>query len=36
VAALAAAERAGLTITPAACALVGVDMAEVAELSRAA
>jgi hypothetical protein len=36
VAALAAAESAGLTITPAACALVGVDMGEVAELSRAA
>jgi hypothetical protein len=36
VAALAAAERAGLTITPAACALVGVQPEEVEELRRAA
>ena len=36
VAALAAAERAGLTVTPAACALVGVDVRELAELSQAA
>src|SRR5215218_639128 len=35
-AALAAAERAGLTINPAACALVGVRMEEVAALSQAA
>jgi hypothetical protein len=36
VAALAAAERAGLTITPAACALVGVEPADVEALRRAA
>jgi hypothetical protein len=35
-AALAAAERAGLTITPAACALVGVEPGEVEALRRAA
>ncbi len=34
--ALAAAERAGLTVTPAACALVGVEPEEVAELRRPA
>jgi hypothetical protein len=34
--ALAAAESAGLTITPAACALVGVEPEEVAMLRRAA
>jgi hypothetical protein len=33
-AALAAAERAGLTVTPAACALVGVEPEEVAALVR--
>ena len=36
VAALAAAERAGLTVTPAACALVGVEPSEVVALRRAA
>jgi hypothetical protein len=36
VAALAAAERAGLTITPAACALVGVEPGEVEALRRVA
>jgi hypothetical protein len=35
-AALAAAERAGLTVTPAACALVGVDAGDVAALRRSA
>jgi hypothetical protein len=35
-AALVAAERAGLTITPAACALVGVEPGEVEALRRAA
>ncbi|HEV2874948.1 MAG TPA: hypothetical protein VGW14_07350 [Thermoleophilaceae bacterium] len=34
--ALAAAERAGLTVTPAACALVGVEPEEVAAAGRAA
>ena len=36
VAALAAAERAGLTVTPAACALVGVEPSDVVALRRAA
>jgi hypothetical protein len=35
-AALAAAERAGLTVTPAACALVGVEPEEVAAMAQAA
>jgi hypothetical protein len=35
-AALAAAERAGLTVTPAACAQVGVEPGELAALRRAA
>ena len=35
-AALLAAERAGLTVTPAACALVGVEVSEVAALREAA
>jgi hypothetical protein len=35
-AALAAAERAGLTVTPAACALVGVEPSDVLALRRAA
>jgi hypothetical protein len=34
--ALAAAERAGLVVTPAACALVGVEPGELAALRRAA
>jgi hypothetical protein len=36
VVALAAAERAGLKVTPAACALVGVEAGDVAALRRAA